>query len=1004
MAGNDYFAEIAMTAHPLGCDDQEITPVEKTHTYFDKAPMGFPYGKARVPQEIPDEERLQQFQEGLAALREQYRPFMRNLLPETKSPEIMELKEFQFRYLKEHEVFSARETSDDWEPVTIPDYRGPVGKWKAYYKTVFASRNLKEGEHGVLSFQCVDYKARIYVNGSYVGGHEGFFAPFSFDVSDYLQEENELIIEVQNDVSILGEGPVLDGDKIYAATGPGWDDPYTGWHHCPAGAGVFGKVTLEYRPAVFIDDIFVRPNIDEDYVELRMGVTNYSGVLKEGFDLEVKLLPKNFEGDVLVTFAAQIKVVGVGSNEYRYHIPVKDYRLWELETPYLYGAFCTITQEGSVVTARASHFGMRKFVSDETTEPKGRFFFNNRPVVLRGANEMGHLQQCVMNGDLDQLVDDILIAKLCHMNYYRITQRPVQEEIYDHMDMLGMWNQSDLPLFSFLRRPQVCEAVKQAGEMEHLLRKHPSAIMVTFINEPVCIRRTEDPNSKFSKRYDMKGHRHLLRDELEAFFVAARKIIYIENPDRVIKNVEGDYDPPTTDGMPDFHCYTMWYSNHGVPIGKLYRGYLPPVKTGWMVGCGEYGAEGLDNEDLMRARYPKEWLETNESGEWYPVKIVRQQTNGAHGDWYPEQHTVSDWVRESQKHQARATTMMTDAFRRRADILSHTAIHLLIDAWPAGWMKTIVGCDRMPKKAFYAYADSLIPLRVNLRGDRSYLYGGETYDLEAWALNDTSYEEKVTIAATMTVDGKAVQSYRLEMTAPAATAVCAGLIPLEIPAVEKPATLHVDAVMTKEDGTVLNAERKEMYVYPAYEQTRGEGKVACFGEKAEKYAKIFGYELTDAKKADKILISAPEGFEDEIMDAVKRGAAAVLLTPDVALSEYDFGDLHIATKKGPKLFIAMTAEKTAGYHFDMLYNADADYIDFIGRKVIESSKPGEELIFTYGKKGADGAPAPKAHLPMAEKFSMGNGKLYVISLILEGRVGANANLDQFLIDCLEGRI
>ena len=32
---------------------------------------------------------------------------------------------------------------------------------------------------------------------------------------------------------------------------------------------------------------------------------------------------------------------------------------------------------------------------------------------------------------LDQLIEDILIAKLCNMNYYRITQRPVQDEIYE---------------------------------------------------------------------------------------------------------------------------------------------------------------------------------------------------------------------------------------------------------------------------------------------------------------------------------------------------------------------------------------------------------------------------------------------------------------------------------------------------------------------------------------------------------------------------------------------
>lgn len=1003
MANNDYFAEIAMTKHPLGGTDKEIVPVPKVHTYFQPSGQAFPYGSVKVPQDRSDEERLQEFQEELARLRTQYAPYMRNLAQPVQPVEQISLQKFAFRYLKEHEVFSRREQDAEWEEVTIPDYRGPVGKWKAYYKTIFAARALAENERAVLQFQCVDYIARIYVNGCYVGSHEGFFAPFSFDVTDYVEAENELIIEVENDVSILGEGPVLDGDKIYAATGPGWDDPVTGWHHCPAGAGVFGKVTFEYRPSVYINDIFARPNIDEDYIELRMGVTNYTHDLTEPYALDVTIVPRNFEDGFRQTFHAEIKVVGVGSNEYRYHIPMKDYRLWELETPYLYEISCVMTQEGRTVTARSAHFGMRKFVSDETTEPKGKFFFNNKPVLLRGANEMGHLQQCVMNGDMDQLIDDILIAKMCHMNYYRLTQRPVQEEIYDYMDMLGMFAQSDLPLFSYLRRPQVCEAVKQSAEMEHLLRNHPCCIMVTFINEPVCIRRTEDPNSKFSKRYDMKGHRHLLRDELEAFFVAARKMIYVENPDRVIKNVEGDYDPPTTDGMPDFHCYTMWYSNHAVPIGKLYRGYLPPVKAGWMVGCGEYGAEGLDNENIMRTRYPKEWMETDEEGRWYPTKIVRQQTNGAHGDWYPEQHTVADWIRESQKHQARATTMMTDAFRRRSDILSHTAIHLLIDAWPAGWMKTIVGCDRMPKKAFFAYTDSLIPLRVNLRTDRTYLHSGEAAEIEAWALNDTSFEEKVTIIASMTADGQVLDSYELTLHAPAANAVCAGLIPLSMPQVDKMTEVHVDAVMKKADGTILNAERMELYVYPAYEAQRGEKKAAALGDTAQKVANIFGYRLTDVELADTILVSEPEEYAGEMTAAVERGANVVVLTPDVALSEFAVGDLQIATKKGPKLFILMQTPATQKYHFDMLYNADADYIDFIGRKVIESSKLGETLLYTYGKNGADGRPAPKKVLPLAQKFAAGNGSVYVISLILTGRVGANANLDQFLIDCVENR-
>ena len=38
------------------------------------------------------------------------------------------------------------------------------------------------------------------------------------------------------------------------------------------------------------------------------------------------------------------------------------------------------------------------------------------------------------------------------MNYLRLTQRPVQPEIYEWFDKLGLLNQTDLPLFGSLRR------------------------------------------------------------------------------------------------------------------------------------------------------------------------------------------------------------------------------------------------------------------------------------------------------------------------------------------------------------------------------------------------------------------------------------------------------------------------------------------------------------------------------------------------------------------------
>ena len=57
---------------------------------------------------------------------------------------------------------------------------------------------------------------------------------------------NTLRIELKNDYVFMGsqgeDGKSHEGEKMYAATGIGWDDAGTGWHHCPPGMGLYKNV------------------------------------------------------------------------------------------------------------------------------------------------------------------------------------------------------------------------------------------------------------------------------------------------------------------------------------------------------------------------------------------------------------------------------------------------------------------------------------------------------------------------------------------------------------------------------------------------------------------------------------------------------------------------------------------------------------------------------------------------------------------------------------------
>ncbi|UUZ85138.1 hypothetical protein LJK88_17100 [Paenibacillus sp. P26] len=101
------------------------------------------------------------------------------------------------------------EGAGHWETVSVPDFRGPTGeagRWTGFYRSEFEYKDAAEGKRVYLVFKGVDYKATVYLNRKCLGDHEGFFAPFEFDVTDVLQEHNTLVVEVSNDYPMMGVG------------------------------------------------------------------------------------------------------------------------------------------------------------------------------------------------------------------------------------------------------------------------------------------------------------------------------------------------------------------------------------------------------------------------------------------------------------------------------------------------------------------------------------------------------------------------------------------------------------------------------------------------------------------------------------------------------------------------------------------------------------------------------------------------------------------------------
>ena len=792
----DFFGSIAQKG--IGGRQELLSKNEPWQKSFIKTELSACGAPIKTEEKISTKEALYG---ALSEMRAYYAPFLENHAPKSEAvTEKIELRDF----------------TRDGEKITLPDYGGPAGYAKKVYETKFTLAEISEKKAYYVSFGGADYRAVVYVNGTCVGIHEGFFSPFSFSIDNEIKAgENELKIELYNDYIYMGNDtlgkPRYEGDKLYAATGLGWDDPDFGWHHCPPGMGLYSYVRLEIKNRLSISDVFVRESEiifevnNEDYegreVEIRYSL--YGRNFKETIFENKSFIPSTRRtvgmGD---TLTQSIVADGLnkgfpqpakkGANSYKAPFDSGNLKLWTPNEPYLYELIVELYSDGELFDRISTHFGKRSFSQDLDASPKGAFYLNGEKIKLRGANTMGFEQQDVFRGDFNQLIDDILLAKLCNMNFLRFTQRPVDAEIYNYCDMLGMMAQTDLPLFGCMRRTKFAEGVRQSEEMERLIRNHPSAIIISYINEPF-------PNAS------NEPHRHLERQELESFFEACDRAVKILNPDRVIKHVDGDYDPPT-ESMPDNHCYPMWYNGHGIDIGLLNKGYWLPTRPDWYYGCGEFGAEGLDFADLMQRRYPKEWIKEPFS----PANIIRAQTDSFHYFFFDGGDDIYDWVEKSQKHQAFATRIMTEAFRRDRRMISF-AIHLFIDAWPSGWMKTIMDCERNPKPAFFAYRNALEPILVSLRSDRFAYFDGEELSLEAFVANDTGKSGKYTLVYEC--DGKR-GTCEFELSACDVTYVSNPTMKLSA---SERKSLTLKAILLDENGKVVTHNSFDFEVFPKVE-------------------------------------------------------------------------------------------------------------------------------------------------------------------------------------------
>ena len=270
----------------------------------------------------------------------------------------------------------------------------PEGASLFYRRTFSLPDGFGEGRV-LLHIGAADQEAEVYLNGRLLGAHTGGYQPFSFDITEALAEENELVIRVVDRLSLLE----LPYGKQRQKRGGMWYTPVS---------GIWQTVWLEAVPEEYIRFLRIRTGLD--WVEFETGT-----------------------GEGSVTIRTEEGTLEVPLQRGKARAEIKNPRLWSPEDPYLYR--CSVQMGIDVVE---SYFALRTL---EIKEINGisRLCLNGKPYFFHGLLDQGYWSDGLFTpADAVCYEKDILAMKALGFNTLRKHIKVEPEQFYYDCDRLGM--------------------------------------------------------------------------------------------------------------------------------------------------------------------------------------------------------------------------------------------------------------------------------------------------------------------------------------------------------------------------------------------------------------------------------------------------------------------------------------------------------------------------------------------------------------------------------------
>jgi beta-glucuronidase len=388
--------------------------------------------------------------------------------------------------------------SEGWQPHRVPSPENELsGEERAnaaetYEDGVWYRRTIELEKQGdasyILKSLGMSYIADIWINGEWVGYHEGGYTPFALDVAPYLKTG-------VNDIRVRIDNPPWGSrsDTIPALAGTDFFN-YT---------GIIQDLYIEVASLIHVVRADIVPLDIDGRLRCNVVLDNRGSKLRhaclEGTIYEADAASPNFLGSPLASgikgaeaatdrpIQAEIVLEAGETKTVRFEFTVKQPKLWSVGNPNLYVAEFRLQDacDASPEPTDRFHtqFGIRTIKTHKTM-----ILLNESPVFLAGIARHEEWPDTGRTASWERILDDLSQIKGLNANFVRTGHYPNHIYTYLLLDRMGLLAASEIPLWQLETEHYEAQEKKRLAdqmwrEMIFSQYNRPSVILWSTQNE-----------------------------------------------------------------------------------------------------------------------------------------------------------------------------------------------------------------------------------------------------------------------------------------------------------------------------------------------------------------------------------------------------------------------------------------------------------------------------------------------------------------------------------------